>query len=141
MRCEAIKRTLLDNAERLRQPHQRIHTTLEYRSRSPPDRARWTAACAAFHGRYDTLAFPGGASDALVRIVRGDADAIENGLCCVECRPFFFRSGYMFKDIFRKLKRALLSDARAARFAVVVAAHEKYRDARRNTALRLDAEN
>jgi hypothetical protein len=130
MNSDSLKNQILQNAEHLRQLHQRIHSTLRYRSRSPEDRERWSAACAEFHRRYDALAFPGGESDALDRIAEGDSRAIEAGICFVECRPFFFRSGYMFKDILRKLKRANLTAEQSQRLGAVVDAYDKYRAAR-----------
>jgi len=44
---------------------------------------------------------------------------IEEAICFLEVRPYFIRSGYMFKDILRKCKRAQLSPAQAARLEVV----------------------
>lgn len=130
MNSDSLKDQILQNAEHLRQLHQRIHSTLRYRSRSAEDRERWSTACSEFHRRYDALAFPGGESDALSRIANGDSEAIEAGLCFVECRPFFFRSGYMFKDILRKLKRANLTAEQLQRLRAVADAYDKYRAAR-----------
>ena len=45
---------------------------------------------------------------------------MEAGICFLELRPYFFRSGYMFKDILRKCKQAPLSKSQAARLATVV---------------------
>jgi hypothetical protein len=64
-----------------------------------------------FHARYDLLAFPGGyaSREVRARILNGDFAAIEAAICFLEVRPYFFRSGYMFKDLLRALKRAPLT--------------------------------
>lgn len=119
------------NADALRALHARVHETFRLRSRSPEHRQDWTDACAIFNARWDTLAFPGGYGDALERIAAGDPNAVEAGLCFLEVRPYFFRSGYMFKDILRKMKRAPLDKKQSARLENVVAAYDRYRAARR----------
>jgi hypothetical protein len=75
----------------------------------------------SFHARYDGLAFPGGyqRGGALNRIAYGDPDAMEAAICFLEIRPYFFRSGYMFKDILRKCRRAPLSSDQAARLKTI----------------------
>ena len=80
---------------------------------------------------YDALAFPGGYSSALERIAAGEPEAIEAALAFLEIRPYFFRSGYMYKDLLRKTKRAPLSDAQARRFVRIVQAYADYRARRR----------
>jgi hypothetical protein len=65
------------------------------------------------------LAFPGGYEGALDRIVSGDPETMEAAICFLECRPYFFRSGYMFKDILRKCKRAPLSPEQTSRLQTI----------------------
>ena len=78
------------------------------------------AAEAEFHARYANLAFPGGEQgEVLQRILRGDLEAMKAAICFLEVRPFFFRSGYMFKDILRKCRRAPLSPDQATRLRVI----------------------
>jgi hypothetical protein len=122
-----LKESILSNAEKIRELTSRIHEAVRTRSSSPDARRKWELACQTFHSRYGELAFPGGYSGALERIVAGDADTIEAALCFLEVRPYFFRSGYMFKDILRKTKRAPLSSHQAARLAQVVGAYALYR--------------
>jgi hypothetical protein len=119
------------NAEALRGLHARIHETVRLRDRSPEHQRAWSEACAAFHARYDALAFPGGYADALERISAGEIDAVEAGLSFLEVRPYFFRSGYMFKDILRKMKRAPLNKEQATRLAKIAVDYDAYRAARR----------
>ena len=122
-----LKELILSNAEKIRELASRVHKTFRTRSSSPQARRNWEAACQAFHSHYDELAFPGGYGGALERIVAGDPDTIEVALCFLEVRPYFFRSGYMFKDILRKTKRAPLPSHQAARLAQIVEAYAAYR--------------
>jgi hypothetical protein len=72
------------------------------------------------HSRYAGLAFPGGyEGNFLEQILNGDPQAMETAICFLEVRPYFFRSGYMFKDILRKCRQAPLSSAQAARLKTV----------------------
>jgi len=113
-------RALIDrNALEIARLHARIHETVKLRGRGPAEKQEWQQACAEFHARYDGLAFPGGYIGALERITAGDPNAMEAAICFLEVRPYFFRSGYMFKDILRKARRAPLSSAQANRLAVV----------------------
>jgi hypothetical protein len=80
----------------------------------------WKRACAEMHSRYAKLAFPGGYNgDVLDRILSGDPQAMETAICFLEVRPYFFRSGYMFKDILRKCRRAPLSRNQAERLRAI----------------------
>jgi hypothetical protein len=115
-----LKAEILRNAETVRRLKARIDETFRARDESPANRAEWQKACAEFHDSYDRLAFPGGYDSALDRIAAGDAAALEAALCFVECRPYFFRSGYMFAKLMRKLKRAPLSPAQQARLEAVI---------------------
>jgi hypothetical protein len=119
------------NAEEIGRLHARIKETVRLRDRSPEDLREWQRASEEFHTRYDALAFPGGYSNALERIAAGEPEALEAALCFLEARPFFFRSGYMYKDILRKTKRVELSKKQATRLEDIVVAYEQYRATRR----------
>ena len=127
MNTAEIKHKLALNAEEIKRLYARIDETLRYRSKSPKQKNDWERACEEFHSRYDQLAFPGGYSSAFERIFSGDAEAIEAALCFLECRPYFFRSGYMWKEIFRKIKRAPLSEQQAERLKIVVQNYNAWR--------------
>ncbi len=118
---------MLSNAKEIERLRARIDETVKVRDKGPKEMAAWEAACREFHARYDALAFPGGYSDALVRIASGDGAAIEAALCFLELRPRFFRSGYMYKDILRKTKRAQLSEEQVSRLLQVQQDNEAYR--------------
>lgn len=135
-RTEAMKELLTRNAEEIRRLHDRIHETVRHRDKSVEQKERWQRACAEFHARYDKLAFPGGYNSALDRILSGDTEAIEAALCFIELRPYFFRSGYMFKALLPKLKRAPLSASEAGRLQAVLTAYAEYKAARHNNAFK-----
>ena len=119
MKSDRLKEHMLENGAKITSLQSRISETVKLRDKSPEGLREWKDACAEFHRRYSTLAFPGGYDGALERIVAGDEDAMEAAICFLECRPYFFRSGYMFKDILRKTKRAPLSLDQADRLRKV----------------------
>jgi hypothetical protein len=127
MDSEHLRQQIRDNAQEIVRLHSRIHETYLQRSESRDKRGEWEKACAEFHTRYDRLAFPTGyqGGGALRRIEYGDPEAMEAAVCFLEVRPYFFRSGYMFKDILRKCRKAPLSADQAARLNVV---EKKYLD-------------
>lgn len=124
---------ILRNAEKINQLRQRIDETFKLRDKNDHKRKDWETACAEFHSRYDALAFPGGLSGAYERITSGDPQAIEAALCFLECRPYFFRSGYMFKDLLRKVNRAQLKKDQQARLDEVLTAYDEYRKSRKSS--------
>jgi hypothetical protein len=116
-----LKAMLSANAAEISRLRSRIDETMRDRGTNAHGRAVWERACAEFHARYDELAFPGGYTDAHARIAGGDTPTIEAALCFLELRPYFFRSGYMYQQILRKIKRAPLSVGQSERLACVVA--------------------
>jgi hypothetical protein len=119
MDSDHIKERILENAAEIVRLHSRIHETVRHRDENPKKRLEWEQACAEFHTRYANLAFPGGYVGALERIRSGDPNTMEGAICFLECRPYSFRSGYMFKDILRRCRRAPLSPKQAIRFRMV----------------------
>jgi len=142
MDSDRIREKIRDNAAKIVRLHSRIHDTLKDRAKSPAGRRKWEQACAEFHQRYGELAFPGGYGGALQRISSGDAEAMEAGICFLECRPYFFRSGYMFKDILRRCRRAPLSPGQTARLKRIEEKLAEWRERkaseRRRSELNLD---
>ena len=110
---------ILRHAEEISRLHSRIHENFKNRTKNPEQRAKWQDACAEFHKRYDQLAFPGGYRGALSKIRSGEPNAMEAGICFLECRPYFFRSGYMFKDILRACRHAPLSADQVERLKII----------------------
>lgn len=118
------------NAEKINQLNIRIKETFKYRDKNQPQYKEWETACANFHAQYGSLAFPGGLGGAYARILDGDPKAMEAAICFLEVRPYFFRSGYMFKDILKKAKRAPLGDDQRKRLEVVLKAYDVYKASR-----------
>lgn len=131
MTSEDIKQQLLANAREITRLNRRIDETVRNRSKSAADLQEWKSACAEFHNRYEVLAFPGGYEGAHERILAGDLNTIEVALCFLECRPYFFRSGYMYKAILRKVKQAPLSQAQEQRLRLVLERVAQWQSARR----------
>jgi len=127
MESERLKSTILNNAAEIVRLHSRVHETVKHREEGPGKRREWEVACAEFHKRYDELAFPGGYSGAFDRMMEGDAETLEAAICFLECRPYFFRSGYMFKDLLRKCKKAPLSSKQRSRLSIVMGKLDEWR--------------
>jgi len=121
---------ILRNARRINELKARIDETVKFRDKNEHKRKEWQKACSEFHKEYDALAFPGGYEGALERIHEGDTKAMEAAICFLEARPYFFRSGYMFKDILRTIKKAPLSNEQRERFNEIYDAYIKYRESR-----------
>jgi hypothetical protein len=120
MDSERIRQQIRENAAEIVRLHSRIRETYAQRSKSSQKMEEWKRACAEMHSRYSELAFPGGYDgDVLDRILSGDVQAMETAICFLEVRPYFFRSGYMFKDILRKCRRAPLSRNQAERLRAI----------------------
>ena len=132
MKSSAIKATIEHGAAEIKRLHARVHETVRFRDSSPQQRDAWSRACSEFHSRYSSLAFPGGYEGAIERIKAGDSFSIEAALCFLELRPYFFRSGYMFSEILRKLKRVELSVDQASRLAAIVQRQALWRAKRRD---------
>lgn len=119
MDSERTRETILRNAAEIARLHARSRETARHRTESPEKRRAWENASSEFLSRYNQLAFPGGYNGALEKIRSGDPNAMEAAICFLECRPYFFRSGYMFKDILRACRRAPLNAKQSERFGVI----------------------
>jgi hypothetical protein len=122
-----FRRQIEVSAAELRRLKARVDETFARRADGPQARRDWDQACADFHAAYDALAFPGGYVGAFERLAAGDAHAMEAALTFLELRPYFFRSGYMFKKLLRYAHRAPFDAAQARRFAQVKARAAEWR--------------
>jgi len=120
MDTERVKQTILANAAEIDRLQAVYHATCTKAwSEVPVNGLAALQAWYAFVDAWNPLAFPGGyKGGALARIGGGDPEAMETAICFLELRPYFFRSGYMFKDILRKCRNAPLSVEQAKRLAV-----------------------
>jgi hypothetical protein len=130
MDSERIREQIRENAAEIVRLHSRIRETYLKRSESPEKLREWKQACAEFHSRYGHLAFPTGyqGRGTLKRILDGDPEAMEAAICFLEVRPYFFRSGYMFKDILRKCRQAPLTPNQTARLKAIEERLLKWRE-------------
>lgn len=131
MHTTRITNSLLANAAEINRLKACIDDTVQRRDSSKRDHAAWEAACRNFHSRYGALAFPGGCEGMYERITGGDERTMEAALCFLECRPYFFRSGYLRTAILRRIKRAPLSTGQQARLTQVLAGVAARKAARR----------
>ncbi len=115
-----IKAQIALNTAEIVRLKSRIDETVPHRSRNDADRKAWQEACAEFHQRYNHLAFPGGYNEALEKFRVGEVSVVEPALCFLEVRPYFFRSGYMFQVLMRRVKRAPMTDSQRARLLEVL---------------------
>ncbi len=127
MKASDIKMQITRGAAEIVRLHQRIHETVLERDKNPAAWADWKQACAEFHRRYSALAFPGGYMQALEKFRNDDPSVIEPALCFLELRPYFFRSGYMFSMLMRRVKRAPLSASQRERLDAVLARRDAWR--------------
>lgn len=103
-----LEEQVLHNAEIIRGMYARISETAAQRSRSAAHMREWKEACATFHAGFDALSFPGG-SAAWIELCARDATQADNAIAFVGADPWFFRSGYMKKVVWRCLKRIPLN--------------------------------
>ena len=122
-----MKELIQHNAEEINRLQECVHETFKSRDKNEHNRREWEKACKEFHDNYDRLAFPGGLKGAYERILAGDPVAMEAAVCFLEARPYFFRSGYMFKDILRKANKAPLSKDQQERLEAVRKKLDEYR--------------
>lgn len=131
---QRVRDVIERNAAEIRRLHGAVHETFKTRSLSPAHEERWKLACAMFHGNYDRLAMPGGYDAVLRGLEAGDPSAVETVLCFLELRPYFFRSGYMFKALLRKVNRAQLDEDQRLRLADVLRRQQAWKGIKRASA-------
>lgn len=128
---EELRTKMIANAAEINRLHGRIHETVKRRAESEQAREAWSRACAEFHARYGELWLPGGPyPNFYERLLAGDTETIEVALCFLEVRPYFFRSGYHWKTILQKCRKAPMSGRQAERFARLLQTYLEWRKAR-----------
>ncbi|GAA5081865.1 hypothetical protein GCM10025759_32680 [Lysobacter panacisoli] len=109
----SLKRIRESSAE-IRRLNERIGQTVLTRSNSPAEREAWERACAEFHQRFDSLAFPGG-HEVLDRIRADDPSAVEAAVSFLVADPYHFRSGYLKEYLWRWLPHCSLTSSARTR--------------------------
>ncbi len=127
---EGLIRANADEINRLRQV---IRDTAGTRWRGPEQMQRHAAACAEYSQRYEQLAFPGGYANALKQLAEQDPDTVDVVLTFLEVRPYFFRSGYMWKTLLKRVQRVPMGAKQQARMQKILDAYAAYRAASQHT--------
>lgn len=125
---DRLRKQMIENSTEINRLHSRIHETFKTRGQSEDAHREWSNACEEFHSRYNQLCLPGGWDSGFYdRLLAGDSSAIEVALCFLEVRPYFFRSGYQWKDLLNKCKRIPMHDEQAERFASILTKYEEWK--------------
>ena len=134
---EELRAKMVENAAEMNRLQGRIHETVKWRSESDEAREEWSQACAEFHARYDELCFPWGPyPNFYERLAAGEHEIVEVALCFLEVRPYFFRSGYHWKTILKKCKRAPMSGKQTQRFKTVFQKYSEWKSLRQMSSKR-----
>lgn len=111
-----FKEQIRRNTEEIERLHARIHETFAHKHESREKKQEWEEACKRFHDQYPKLCFYNGIEDYRSEIRAGNQEAIEYSICFLEVRPYFFRSGYIYTDLIRVLKKAEMTESQKARY-------------------------
>jgi hypothetical protein len=126
-RIELYKR-INENAAELNRLHRLVHETCKRRGQSQEAHQEWVQASATMLAQHPALCVPGGMDDEFYpRLKAGDSRTAEVALCFVELRPYFFRSGYLWKEILQKCKNAPLIGDQAERRDFLVARYADWK--------------
>lgn len=125
-----MERLIRANADEINRLRQVIRDTAGARWRGPEERERHAAACAEFHKNYERLAFPGGYANALNRLAEHDPNTLDVVLTFLEVRPYFFRSGYMWKTLLKRAQRVPMGTKQHARLQKILDDYAAYRATR-----------
>ena len=115
------------NAVLIKSLQEKVHLTFKNKNINDIEYHKWEMACKEFHDRYSELAFYNGDRNYRQLIRNGDNDAIEYYLNFIEVRPYFFRSGYIYKDLIRVFKNCKLSPTQKSRFMKIFTLYQKYK--------------
>lgn len=125
-----MERLIRANADEINRLQQAIHESAALRWRDPEQKLLHAQACAAFHQHYERLAFPGGYANAWKRLAEHDPDTLDVALTFLEVRPYFFRSGYMWKTLLKRVQRVPMGTKQHARLQKILDAYAAYRATR-----------
>ncbi|MDO5770154.1 MAG: hypothetical protein Q4P13_11675 [Psychrobacter sp.] len=125
---------ILKREKQIRRLHQLIDATFAERDKNERCYESWKNACANFHQNYSRKVFNydefEGEAGLLELLHHDNANgdyAREFAVCFIEVRPYFFRSGYLYKHLLRKLNHAPLTSLQRTRYDAVKSAYQQYR--------------
>lgn len=122
-----MERLIRANADEINRLRQAIREAAGARWRGPEEMQRHAAACAEYNQRYEQLAFPGGYANALRQLVEHDPNTLDVVLTFLEVRPYFFRSGYMWKTLLKRAQRVPMGTKQHARLQKILDDYAAYR--------------
>lgn len=128
-----MERLIRANADEINRLRQVIRDTAGTRWRGPEQMQRHAAACAEYSQCYEQLAFPGGYVNALKQLAEQDPDTVDVVLTFLEVRPYFFRSGYMWKTLLKRVQRVPMGAKQQVRMKKILDAYAAYRAASQHT--------
>src|SRR5208337_5065008 len=127
LKRDKLREQMIENAAEVNRLHSLIHETYSRRSGGVESYQEWSRTCQEFHERYGQLCVPGGWDSGFMdRLKAGDHDTVEAALCFLEVRPYFFRSGYMWKDLLRKCKRMPMNEEQSSRFLALLERYSEW---------------
>ena len=125
---EKLRAQMIENAAEINRLRH-LNDDSVWNGQEPPDIGRSRSeVCNEFQTRVPQLCVPGGWDvDFLDRLKAGDYSTVEAALCFLEVRPYFFRSGYLWKDLLRKCKRVPMSDEQSSRLQALLKRYEEWK--------------
>ncbi len=129
-----VHTSILKNECQINRLHQLIKTTFVNRDNNKECYQSWQNACSNFHQNYNAFVFKCdifSGEDGLIKLLTHDSEcglyAREFAICFIELRPYYFRSGYLYKKLLRKLKHAPLTQDQLERYYKIKVAYRQYR--------------
>jgi hypothetical protein len=106
--------------------HKTMHSANEQKNKSIAHLEAWKATCREFHENYSRLIYLFQFSDYRVELRGGNTEAIEYAISFIEVRPYFFRSGYLYKDLIRVLRSCPLNKSHRERYQIISERYKEY---------------
>lgn len=132
-----IHKTILKSEAQIIRLHHLIGSTVAKREDNKESYESWKNTCTNFHQNYNALVFDSDnfeGEDGLIKLLTHDSAngeyAREFAICFIEIRPYYFRSGYLYKRLLRKLKHAPLTPEQLARYSKIKKAYRHYRQSK-----------
>lgn len=113
------RQRIKESEAEIRRLTSRIDETVKFRDHSDYERTVWSNACSELHAKFHDLGWIDPKRCYIEAIRSGDFESIEYAITFVEMRPYFFRSGYMYKHLMRILKSAKMTDDQRTRYNAV----------------------